>query len=88
MHPGDLVTRHLTTMAFYRELAPASVARLRGYVAGGAGAGVLDEPATAQAMATTLTPGIACGALNEAQVCSDAGVTPELLAAMAGRRVA
>ena len=88
LHPGHLVTRHLTTLAFYRELAPASVARLRDYVAGAGGSGVLDEPATAQAMATTLTRGIACGALDQAQVCADAGVTPELLAAMAGRRVA
>ena len=88
LHPGHLVTRHLTTFAFYRELAPAAVARLRGYVAGAGGAGVLDEPATAQAMATTLTRGVACGALDEAEVCADAGVTPELLAAMAGRRVA
>jgi len=88
LHPGHLVTRHLATFAFYRELAPAAVARLRDYVAGASGAGILDEPATAQAMATTLTRGIACGALDEAEVCADAGVTPELLAAMAGRRVA
>jgi len=88
LHPGHLVTRHLVTLAFYRELAPASVARLRDYVAGAGDAGVLDEPATAQAMATTLTRGIACGALDEAQVCADAGVTPQWLAAMAGRRVA
>jgi hypothetical protein len=64
------------------------VVRLRDYVAGSGGAGVLDEPATAQALATTLVRGIRCGALDEARVCADAGVTPELLASMVARRVA
>src|SRR5204862_1597470 len=57
MHPGHLVTRYAATYAFYREGFPAAADRLRAYLGGGARSGVLDEPATAQAMAALLVRG-------------------------------
>src|SRR6185503_16444187 len=50
MHPGHLVSRYLATYAFYREGLPAAAARLHAYLNKQSG-GVVDEPATAQALA-------------------------------------
>ena len=49
LHPGQLPTRYLATYAFFREALPAA-ARLKAYL-GQAGGRVMDEPATAQALA-------------------------------------
>jgi citrate lyase beta subunit len=67
MHPAQLPTRYLATYAFFREGLPAAAARLRAY-AGRTGGGVLDEPATAQALAGFVARGLDCGALDEAEV--------------------
>ena len=67
MHPAQLPTRYLATYAFFGEGLPAAAARLRAYAERTAG-GVLDEPATAQALAAFVARGLDCGALSEAEV--------------------
>lgn len=74
MHPHQLVTRYLATYAFYRDGFAAAARRLRDYV-GQAGTTILDEPATARALASFLHRGLACGALTAAEVESAAGLT-------------
>jgi hypothetical protein len=85
MHPGHLVTRYLATYGFYREGLPSAADRLRRYLSR-TGGGVLDEPATAQALASFLTRGLHCGALDDAEVVTASGVPREALDALAGRR--
>ncbi|OZM74101.1 aldolase [Amycolatopsis antarctica] len=63
LHPHQLPTRFAATYAFFREGLPAAAQRLRAYADRSAG-GVLDEPATAQALATFLLRGVDCGALD------------------------
>jgi citrate lyase beta subunit len=86
MHPGHLVTRYAATYAFYREGFPGAADRLRAYL-GSADSGVLDEPATAQAMASLLVRGLQCGALDEAEVTGRAGVERDVLDRHYRRRV-
>jgi citrate lyase beta subunit len=73
LHPAQLPTRYLATYAFFRQGLPAAGQRLRAYVERSGGA-VLDEPATAEALARFLQRGIDCGALTEAEVRVVAGV--------------
>jgi OHCU decarboxylase len=63
LHAAQLPTRYLATYAFYRDGLPAASARLRAY-ASRADSGVLDEPATAFALAGFLLRGLDCGALD------------------------
>jgi hypothetical protein len=86
MHPGHLVTRFATTYAFYREGFPAAADRLRAYL-GSAASGVLDEPATAQAMASLLLRGLQSGALDDAEVADRTGVDRTVLDSFYRRRV-
>jgi citrate lyase beta subunit len=86
MHPGHLVTRYAATYAFYRAGFPAAADRLRAYL-GRAATGVLDEPATAQAMASLLVRGLHSGALDEAEVTGRAGVGRGVLDGFYHRRV-
>ncbi|HET6504944.1 MAG TPA: aldolase [Amycolatopsis sp.] len=67
LHPHQLPTRFAATYAFFREGLPAAVARLRDY-AGQIDGNVLDEPATAQALASFLLRGLDCGALDEGEI--------------------
>ena len=67
LHPHQLPTRFAATYAFYREGFPVAVERLRAYEEKTA-RGVLDEPATAQALATYLLRGLDCGALEESEI--------------------
>jgi citrate lyase beta subunit len=86
LHPGHLVTRYATTYAFYREGFPAAADRLRAYLAS-ADSGVLDEPATAQAMASLLIRGLHSGALDEAEVTQRTGVARPVIDGFYRRRV-
>ena len=63
MHPGHLVTRWLANFAFYRSAAEAAVPRLNAYVDRRAGA-IVDEPATAEALARVVLRGLDCGAFD------------------------
>jgi len=85
MHPGHLVTRYLAAYAFFREGLPAAADRLRRYLSR-AGGGVLDEPATAQALASFLARGQRCGALDDAELAAATGVPAAALDALARRR--
>jgi len=67
MHPAQLVTRYAANYAFYLGNAAADAKRLRAYV-DSAEAGVLDEPATAQALAMSMRRAMDCGALSAADV--------------------
>src|SRR3954449_6768218 len=67
LHPAQLVTRYTATYEFFRAALPAAVGRLAAYLDRSA-AGVLDEPATARALATVVLRGLDCGAVDEAEV--------------------
>ncbi|MFJ9660135.1 DUF6986 family protein [Streptomyces griseoflavus] len=74
MHPGHLPTRYAAVFAFYREGFERAAARLARY-ADRAGGDVMDEPATARALAGHLLRGLDCGALDTAEVARAAGLT-------------
>ncbi len=64
LHPHQLPTRFLATFAFFREGGAPAAHRLRSYVYK-ADSTVLDEPATAKALARYLQRGLVCGAHTE-----------------------
>jgi hypothetical protein len=82
MHPGQLPTRFLATFAFYREGLPGAAQRLADYVSN-TGSGILDEPATARALARYLHRGYACGAVEESELIDLARLNAAQLAALA-----
>ncbi len=84
MHPGHLVTRYLATYAFYRSGWPAAATRLSNYLTGRA-SGVMDEPASAQALAAFVVRGLYCGALDDLEVTTGTGVDRPTLEALALR---
>jgi hypothetical protein len=84
LHPAQLVTRYVATYAFFRAALPAAAARLDAYVNKVAG-GVLDEPATARALATVVLRGLDCGALDAAEVQAATGLDRAELDRLAGR---
>jgi citrate lyase beta subunit len=86
MHPGHLVTRYLATYAFYREGLAAAAGRLRVYTAASGTGGVMDEPATAQALASFLARGVHCGAIDDAEVARSTGLQRADIDALAQRR--
>ncbi len=85
LHPAQLVTRYTATYAFFRAALPAAAARLATYLDRVDG-GVLDEPATARALASVLLRGLDCGALDAADVRAAGGPDRADLAKLAGRR--
>ncbi len=87
LHPVQLVTRYAATYTFYREGMPDACDRLRAYLNRSGGA-VLDEPATAQAMAALLVRGLHCGALDADEVSDRAGADAATLDHLYRRRVA
>jgi citrate lyase beta subunit len=86
LHPAQLVTRYVATYAFFRAALPAAAARLTAYVSRVEG-GVLDEPATARALATVVLRGLDCGALEVAEVEQATGLDRAALDVLAGRRL-
>jgi citrate lyase beta subunit len=87
LHPHQLPTRYLASYAFFREGYPAAAARLRAYLEQTPGA-VLDEPATARALADFVLRGVECGAVSAEEVAADAGVQRAGLVALAHPRLA
>ena len=67
LHPAQLPTRYAATFAFYRFGLPAAVTRLNNYLSR-ASSGIMDEPATAAALARYLTRGLDCGAFDDAAI--------------------
>lgn len=67
LHPAQLPSRFSATYAFYRQGLPAAAVRLRNYVQQTPGA-VMDEPATARALANFILRGVVCGASSADEV--------------------
>lgn len=72
LHPAQLPTRYLATFAFYRSGLRAAVARLAAYL-DRQESGVLDEPATAFALAAFVVRALDCGAVDVAEVAAVGG---------------
>ena len=73
LHPAQLPSRFAATYAFYRQgLIPAAT-RLRNYVQS-TQKGVMDEPASARALAAFVLRGLQCGAVGAAEVKLLAGL--------------
>ena len=85
LHPAQLVTRYVATYAFFRAALPAAVARLAAYLDRSDG-GVLDEPATARALAGVVLRGLDCGAVDDEEIESAGGLERAALDKLAGRR--
>lgn len=82
LHQNQLATRYLATYAFYREGFAAAATRLRNYVHKIESA-IMDEPATAKALANFIRRGLICGALTEAEITAQAEVSLTTLEAIA-----
>ncbi|GAA4348119.1 DUF6986 family protein [Microbacterium rhizosphaerae] len=85
LHAHQLPTRYLATYAFYREGWPEAASRLRGYLEQTPGA-VLDEPATARALAWFVARGVQCGAIGTDEVADGIGIDESALLALAHPR--
>ncbi len=82
LHPAQLPTRYAATYAFYREGFADAADRLQRYRARTAG-GVLDEPATARALADFLVRGLDCGAVRDDEAQAATGLDRPALTALA-----
>jgi len=82
LHPAQLPTRYAATYAFYRDGFAGAADRLHRYATRAEG-GILDEPATARALADFLVRGLECGALVEADTRQASGMTIDELTALA-----
>jgi citrate lyase beta subunit len=84
MHPGHLPTRYLATYSFFRAGLPTAAARIRAYLDRVEG-GVVDEPATAQALAGAVLRGIDCGAVAPEEAAELTGADRAQLEGLARR---
>lgn len=78
----QLPTRYLATYAFYREGFAAAAKRLDNYLHG-SDATIMDEPATARALARFVVRGLECGAVTVDEVRSATGSEPAELVRLA-----
>lgn len=85
LHENQLVTRYLATFAFFREGLEAAATRLRNYVHKIESA-IMDEPATARALARYIHRGVACGAVSAEEVTELAQISLDELEAIALNR--
>jgi citrate lyase beta subunit len=67
LHPAQLVTRYAAVFASFRESAPAEAERLLAYLSAAEGA-ILDEPATARALAASFVRALDNGATDADEV--------------------
>jgi citrate lyase beta subunit len=77
LHPAQLASRYAATFSFFREGLPTAAARLRSYTGQGMPGEpgrVLEEPATARALAGFLARGLDCGAVSEAELAELTGL--------------
>lgn len=82
MHPNQLPTRFLATFHFFREGFASAARRISAYVHGVSGA-VMDEPATAKALARYLQRGVVCGAIGAEELAQATQLAPEQLDTLA-----
>jgi citrate lyase beta subunit len=85
LHPAQLVSRYAATYSFFRSALPTAVDRIAAYL-DRTSAGVLDEPATARALAGVLLRGLDCGAVDEEEIASAGGPERAVLDKLSGRR--
>jgi citrate lyase beta subunit len=85
LHPAQLVTRYVATYAFFHAAMPAAAGRLAAYL-DHTGQGVLDEPATARALASVVVRGLDCGAVDIDQVRAAGAPDRPRLDKLVGRR--
>ncbi|MCG8915929.1 aldolase/citrate lyase family protein [Actinokineospora sp. PR83] len=88
LHPAQLVTRYAAVYAHHLSSAEADGRRLAAYVARTTGSAVLDEPATAAALALSLRRALDCGALTADEVGAYSGLGTDDLNALIERRTA
>jgi len=84
---AQLPTRFLATYAFYREGLDAATRRLHNYLHA-SDAAIMDEPATARALARYVVRGLECGAVTAAEATDAAGATPAELTRLAHPKLA
>ena len=85
LHPAQLPTRYAATFAFYRRGLEEAGRRLRMYLARQNG-GVIDEPATARALAGFLLRGHECGELSVGDLRHATGLDLANIRKHAGRK--
>ncbi|MGH8860108.1 MAG: DUF6986 family protein [Jatrophihabitantaceae bacterium] len=73
LHPAQLPTRYAATIGFYRAGLVRATGRLRGYVER-TGSAILDEPATARALADYLLRALHCGATTAEEIRAACGL--------------
>ncbi|GGC62951.1 aldolase [Hoyosella rhizosphaerae] len=85
MHPGHLVTRWLATFVFFDTSLHVALPRIATYLKNRSG-DVMDEPATAQALATVVLRGLHCGAYGDHDITAQhPECTPAVLTELAAR---
>ncbi|WP_421844892.1 DUF6986 family protein [Mycobacterium sp.] len=67
MHPGHLVTRWLANFGFFRSALSVAAPRLQAYL-DRSGGSVIEEPATAEALAAVVVRGLCVGVFDERAV--------------------
>lgn len=82
LHPAQLPTRFLATYAFYRQGFEAAALRLKNYVHK-IESEIMDEPATARALARFVHRGLLCGAISARELADAAGIAEADLFALA-----
>jgi hypothetical protein len=87
LHATQLPTRYLATYAFYREGFAAAAKRLDNYLHG-SDATIMDEPATARALARFVVRGLECGAVTAEEVRTATGSEPAELVRLAHPKLA
>jgi hypothetical protein len=85
LHPAQLVTRYAATYVFFRAALPDAASRLAAYL-DRSGEGILDEPATARALASVIVRGLDCGAVEIDEVRAAGGPDRAQLDTLVGRR--
>jgi citrate lyase beta subunit len=86
LHPAQLPSRYLATYLYFRRGLDEVTSRLATYLEGRSH-GVLDEPATAQAMAAFLLRGVHCGAVGTDEIETLVGADAGALSVLASRRI-
>jgi citrate lyase beta subunit len=82
LHPAQLPTRYAATIGFYRDGLDRATGRLRRYVERTSSA-ILDEPATARALADFILRAVHCGASTADEVHGATGLSTAELAELA-----
>jgi citrate lyase beta subunit len=84
LHAAQLPTRFAATYAFYRDGLGDAQRRLHDYLSR-TGSAILDEPATARALADYVLRALHCGAATAEEVQHETGLDQARLAQLAGR---